>query len=314
VILKYAAYRKEQYDKNFKTANISDYTDENVKRKLKMLQDIGTSILSDTDLETLNAAKNIMSRTYNNARVCPFNKPDCNQSEGLTLDPDIENLLAYSEDFDEMKWIWEQWHEKSGKLMREDYKTYVELMNKAAEANNYTDAGEMWRSRYEDQQLIAKVDALWEQVRPLYLELHKYVKNELRYLYGPQMDPKSDKIPAHLLGNMWSQTWVNLYDRIKPFKNASLVDVTAVMKQKNFNALKMFEMSDEFYMSMGLPTSNMSYSDKAVIEKPSQTIACHASAWDFCDREDFRIKMCTKVNMEDFITVHHEMGHIMYYL
>lgn len=76
----------------------------------------------------------------------------------------------------------------------------------------------------------------------------------------------------------------------------------------------MFEMSDEFYQSLGLPSSAASYSDKAVIEKPDRVIACHASAWDFCDGEDFRIKMCTKVNMEDFLVVHHEMGHIMYYL
>lgn len=27
-----------------------------------------------------------------------------------------------------------------------------------------------------------------------------------------------------------------------------------------------------------------------------------------------RIKMCTKVNMEDFVTIHHEMGHIQYYI
>lgn len=138
--------------------------------------------------------------------------------------------------------------------------------------------------------------------------MHKYVRNELKYLYGSKMDSEDENIPAHLLGNMWAQSWVNLYDRIKPFKNASLVDVTASMVSKNYNAKKMFEMSDDFYKSLGLPSSAMSYSDKAVIEKPEQIIACHASAWDFCDGEDFRIKMCTKVNNEDFVTVHHEMG------
>lgn len=30
--------------------------------------------------------------------------------------------------------------------------------------------------------------------------------------------------------------------------------------------------------------------------------------------EDFRIKMCTSVNQEDFVTVHHEMGHINYFI
>lgn len=132
------------------------------------------------------------------------------------------------------------------------------------------------------------------------------------------MDPDDKLIPAHLLGNMWAQSWVHLYDRIKPFKDGSSVDVTAKMGEMGYDAKKMFELSDEFYMSMGLPSSNMSYDESkgAVIEKPPQTITCHgkytflfiyrllkssqllASAWDFCDGEDFRIKMCTKVNME----------------
>lgn len=77
------------------------------------------------------------------------------------------------------------------------------------------------------------------------------------------------------------------------------------MVDQKYDALKMFEMSDQFYMSMGLPTSNMSYTGESIIEKPTDVeIQCHASAWDFCDGSDFRIKMCTKINMEDFITVH----------
>ncbi|CRL05281.1 CLUMA_CG018154, isoform A [Clunio marinus] len=315
IILEYSNVRKEWFDRYFKDANIDSYTDPDVKRKLKILKDIGTAALSDADLTNLNSARNRMSTAYNSARICPFGKPNCDtSSEGLTLDPDIELLLSSSENFDEMKWTWEQWHEKSGKLMRDDYKIYIEMMNKAAIANGHDNAGEMWRERYEDDQLIEKVDKLWDEVKPLYNELHTYVRNQLRHLYGDKIDKKNELIPAHLLGNMWAQNWVHLYDRIKPFKNASLVDVTRTMEEKNFNVRKMFEMSDDFYMSMGLPSSAMSYSDKAVIEKPEQTIACHASAWDFCDGEDFRIKMCTKINMEDFVVVHHEMGHIMYFL
>lgn len=28
----------------------------------------------------------------------------------------------------------------------------------------------------------------------------------------------------------------------------------------------------------------------------------------------YRIKMCTSINAEDFVTIHHEMGHIQYYI
>lgn len=136
VILEYAAYRKQQYDDFFASANIDSYTDPAVKRKLMILKDIGTAALSESDLTALNAAKNRMTTVYNNGRICPSAKRDCNlATEGLTLDPDIELLMASSDDFDELKWTWEEWHEKSGKLMRDDYKTYVDFMNKAAVAN-----------------------------------------------------------------------------------------------------------------------------------------------------------------------------------
>lgn len=129
------------------------------------------------------------------------------------------------------------------------------------------------------------------------------------------MNYSEENIPAHLLGNMWSQSWEYLYDRTKPYKNGSLIDVTDKMQELGYNAFKMFELSDEFYLSMGLENNSMSYTGESIIEKPeNRTIACHASAWDFCDGEDFRVKMCTSVNMKDFITIHHEMGHIQYYL
>lgn len=116
------------------------------------------------------------------------------------------------------------------------------------------------------------------------------------------MNEDDELIPAHVLGNMWAQSWVNLYDRIKPFENGSLIDITEKLKNET-TVLEMFQMSDEFFKDLGLESNEMSYTDKAVIEKPEQTITCHASAWDFCDKADFRIKMCTSVNQEDFITV-----------
>ncbi|CAG2062078.1 unnamed protein product [Timema podura] len=79
----------------------------------------------------------------------------------------------------------------------------------------------------------------------------------------------------------------------------------------------MFETSDAFYQSLGLPTNSMSYDEtRAMLVRPpdGREVVCHASAWDFCDGADFRIKMCTKINMEDFVTIHHEMGHIQYYI
>ena len=44
-------------------------------------------------------------------------------------------------------------------------------------------------------------------------------------------------------------------------------------------------------------------------------VICHATAWDFYDGEDVRIRMCSRDNnFEDFATIFHEMGHIQYFM
>ncbi|XP_001845716.2 angiotensin-converting enzyme [Culex quinquefasciatus] len=313
--LAYAAFRNDYYERFFKDAPVENYKDEKIRKQLRLLKDLGTAALPTSKLEDYNRVMRRMDGAYQLAEICPYDNQQCSgDAAKWTLDPEMEHVLATSNDYNELAYVWRRWREESGKKMRSDYKEYVEYVNEAAKLNGYADYGELWRSRYDDSDLRGTLDRLWKEVEPLYKELHTYVRYKLLDRYADHMDRDNKMIPAHILGNMWAQSWVNLYDRIKPFPEGSLVDVTAKMKELGYNASVMFEMSDEFYQSMGLPSSAMSYGPKAVIEKLPHKMVCHASAWDFCDGEDFRIKMCTNVNMEDFITVHHEMGHIMYYI
>lgn len=90
---------------------------------------------------------------------------------------------------------------------------------------------------------------------------------------------------------MWAQSWLYLYDYVKPFPNASVVDVTKELKEQGYTALKMFETSDEFYKSLGLEPNDICYnvSAGAMIEKPKdREVVCHASAWDFYNGQDYR--------------------------
>lgn len=152
-------------------------------------------------------------------------------------------------------------------------------INSVADYSDKKDYGEMWRESYEDENFVANVDAMWKEVEPLYNELHTYVKRKLQKIYGVKMDKDSDLIPAHLLGNMWAQSWVNLYERIKPFEDGSLIDITEKLKEK-MSVLEMFKESDRFYQDLGLEPNQMSYNETtgAVINKPTdRVITCHAS-------------------------------------
>lgn len=143
--------------------------------------------------------------------------------------------MSTSHDYDELKYVWQQWHNNSGKLMRNDYGTYVGIMNEAAQLNDYADAGDMWRADYEDPNFAENMDKLWSDIEPLYKELHKYVRHRLAKVYEGKFDAEKDSIPAHILGNMWAQQWDNVFELVKPYPNASDIDVTPKMIVKFYN-------------------------------------------------------------------------------
>ncbi|XP_019869986.2 angiotensin-converting enzyme isoform X2 [Aethina tumida] len=316
--LEQAVKSKKIWEDHFKGVNPNDYKDPVLRRKLKKLVILGAEILEPKKLEELTNAINSMTSTYSTAKICPFDKQKCDlDKEGLNLEPGMEQILSKSRNYDELTYVWKAWRDASGKKMRNTYKTYVELSNEAARANNFSDAGALWRDDYEDEDFVKHVDELWSQVEPLYTELHKFVGRKLKARYGDKLDDSDGLLPAQLFGNMWGQTWGNIAELVLPYPNASALDVDEAFKQQGYDALKMFESANGFFKSLNLISNERCYdtSKGAMIEKPTdgREVLCHASAWDFCDGETYRVKMCTDVNLESFLVIHHEMGHIEYF-
>ncbi|KAF0306254.1 Angiotensin-converting enzyme [Amphibalanus amphitrite] len=228
----------------------------------------------------------------------------------------LEDIMMNSTDPEELKHVWLQWREQSGKKMRKDYIQFAGLINDIAWANNFTDGTDMWLDDYDTPDFRERLAALWEEVAPLYRQLHAFVRGRLRARYGDSVVSRSGPIPAHLLGNMWAQAWGNIIDICKPYPEKKAADVSAQMKEAGYTPVRMFRLSEEFFTSLGLEPMPDTFWNLSVLERPAdgRELVCHASAWDFCDQRDFRIKQCTVVSMDQLITVHHEMGHIQYYI
>ena len=156
---------------------------------------------------------------------------------------------------------------------------------------------------------------LWDQVKPFYEQLHCHVRAKLSETYGEDKVPLDEPIPAHLLGNMWSQTWDNLYDIMEPYEGVASLDITAALKEQGYDELKMTQTAEAFFTSLGLPSLPDSFYQNSLIKKPrDRDVVCHASAWDMGNGDDPRIKQCVEITEEQFGTLHHELGHIYYYL
>ncbi len=229
---------------------------------------------------------------------------------------DIEEKMGTSRNPAELKEMWQSWHENVGRPMRADYAREVEIANAGARELGYADTGAMWRSGYDmpADEFAALTDRLWNQVKPLYDQLHCYTRAKLNQKYGDAVQPASGPIRADLLGNMWAQEWGNIYDIVAPRGAGDIgYDLTDLLTAKKYDPVKMVKTGEGFYTSLGFPPLPASFWERSQIVKPrDREVVCHASAWDLDNKDDLRIKMCTKVNADDFVTIHHELGHNFY--
>ena len=244
---------------------------------------------------------------YGKGKYCP--KPD--QCLDITA---IEERIAHSTNPEELKDLWLGWH-KVGVPMRERYARFVELSNEGAREIGFKDTGAMWRSNYDmpPDAFDADLERLWNQVRPLYLSLHTYVRARLVEKYGPQVVPPDGPIPAHLLGNLWAQQWGNIYPIVGVKDDTKRFDVTELLKKKNLDARGMVRYGEGFFTSMGFAPLPKTFWERSLFTKPAhRDVVCHASAWDIDNEDDLRVKMCIQIRGEDFVTIHHELGHNIY--
>ena len=226
----------------------------------------------------------------------------------------LSNILVKSRDPRELEEAWAGWH-AIARPMKKDFVRFVELQNKGARQLGFKDTGALWRSKYDmtPDAFAKEVDRLWEQVKPLYISLHAYVRKRLRETYGPNVVPETGPIPAHLLGNMWAQQWGNIEPIVAPKDADPGFDLTARLKEKKVDELEMVRYGERFFTSLGFEPLPKTFWERSLFVKPKdREVVCHASAWDVDNVDDLRIKMCIEINAEDFSTIHHELGHNFY--
>ncbi len=246
---------------------------------------------------------------YGKGRWCgPNGQGKCRDLEQLT------DVMAKSRNYDELLDAWAGWR-TIARPMRPLYSRFVELSNEGARAIGFANTGDLWRSGYEmsPADFEKEIDRLWSQVRPLYEDLHCYVRAKLAQHYVGKV-PVDGPIPAHLLGNMWAQEWNNIYPLVVPYKGEPSLDVDAGLKRQKYDPIKLVKRGEAFFTSLGLDPLPKTFWERSMLTKPrDRDVVCHASAWDVTFNDDLRIKMCIKIREEDLVTIHHELGHDYYF-
>ncbi|KGB55551.1 Peptidyl-dipeptidase A precursor [Sphingopyxis sp. LC81] len=238
---------------------------------------------------------------------------DGKEISGSDIEAAMGDLKHTPAQFAEM---WTSWHDKVGAPMKDDYAKLVGIANAGAKELGFADTGAMWRSGYDmPPEEFAKVtEKIWQDMKPLYVALHTYVRWKLNEKYGDAVQAKTGPIRADLLGNMWAQEWGNIYPLVAPAGTGDLgYDIGDLLTAQGKTPLDMVKAGENFYSSLGMAPLPETFWKRSQFLKPAdREVVCHASAWDVDNKDDIRIKMCIKVNADDFITIHHELGHNYY--
>ena len=248
---------------------------------------------------------------YGRGKYCPKTGPYEGRCMGQS---EMEKAFAVTRDPKVLLDLWVGWRTISPSL-RQPYSQLVELSNKGAREIGFKDTGELWRSNYDmpPEAFTAEVHRLWDQVQPLYLALHAYVRRRLGEKYGTSVVPPGGMIPAHLLGNVWAQEWGNIYDLVAPPQAGQEYDITKLLEAKHTQPMDLVHYGENFFKSLGFAPLPPTFWERSMFLKPAdRDVICHASAWDIDSVDDLRLKLCLQVRADDFVTVHHELGHNFY--
>jgi len=259
--------------------------------------------------EELTKVAASLDGSYGKGKYCPGGeKEPC-----FGID-DLDEKLAKLRDPKQAQEIWTGWH-KVGAPMRQRYARFVELSNQGARELGFADTGALWRAGYDmtPEQYSAELERVWSEVEPLYKELHTYVRKKLIQKYGAAAQRTDGMIPAHLLGNMWAQEWGNVYDIVAPPATPQTYDIGAILAQRKTTAKQMVQYGEGFFKSIGLQSLPDTFWQRSMLTRPAdREVVCHASAWQVDLDQDVRLKVCVRNTSDDFVTVHHELGHIYY--
>ncbi len=317
-----AAYVGEAIKRSRRYRAIESQLPADVARKLYLLSLAQTIPAPDNAKKRAELAgiEAFMTSAYGKGQYCPPKGSPLLESlkkkPGACLHLDeLSRVLRTSRKPEELAEAWSGWHSVAAPW-KGKYVRYVELANEGAREIGFSDVGALWRAGYDEapDAFEADVERLWGEVKPLYDELHCYVRAKLRAKYGKDAVPDHAPIPAHLLGNMWAQEWNNIYDLVVPFASEPSLDVTSKLKNDHWDAVKMVRQGERFFTGLGLTALPPSFWERSLFTRPrDREVVCHASAWDVTWSGDLRVKMCIEPNEEDLVTIHHELGHDFYF-
>ena len=223
-----------------------------------------------------------------------------------TITPNqIDEILEKSADLAERRKVWEA-SKQSGPALKPGLIELRDLRNRVARELGYSSFFHLQVADYgmTVAEMMKLMESFNRDLRPLYEQLHCWAKYKLAQRYK---QPAPERIPADWIGNRWAHDWPGMVE------SANLDDLFRDKKPQ-----WIVEQAERFYTSLGMPPLSKAFWEKSdlypVPPDSKRKKDTHASAWHIDRDKDVRSLMSVEANHRWFVTAHHELGHVYYFM
>ncbi|XP_055902859.1 angiotensin-converting enzyme-like [Eupeodes corollae] len=262
----------------------------------------GVFILGEENLSKILQSLTLLEELASDKDIPSYH----NKSIDLAFFPDIQEIFAKSNDPAELKYYWKTWRDKNGAWATSYFVKLIKLLKEAAKLNEITPL-QLWLDEYN----ITEMENVMTQMEPFYLQLHGFIRNQLLKKYGDLVIKPKKPIPHHLFEQVLAQTWTSgsIIDDKYPHKDLPPYD--EILKQNNYDTLKMFKMADGFYRSMGFNSISEEYWTNHIKMNSNEDEGdCKAMVFD--ESPNVYLRYCQKMDFRKFLQAHGYMGEVYY--
>ncbi|KAL3108156.1 hypothetical protein niasHT_016347 [Heterodera trifolii] len=316
--------------------------------QLSILAQQGMNSLEARDLHEFNRILLAINQQFTHTQLCgePGKVPTAGDKATCLLKfPDLPSML-YSQNTgtNQCLELWQKWRLSAGSNLTQSYAELIELSNKGAKLNGYSDAGAMWRSVYElpaqfgfysasQIDISRQMDILYSQLAPLYQQLHAYFRARLAAVYAQKANEDSEKggqqlsrdgpLPIHLLKSLSGDSWTVHYEQTKPFPEEMPAEEQKIANEmvdsfraQNYTVRTMFSKVYRFMKFVGFERLPRTFWTSSIFTRNwSKDMICNpATAYNMMNgqQDDYRVKVCAQLSEQDFVNAHRLLAKLYY--
>ncbi|XP_052754524.1 angiotensin-converting enzyme-like [Galleria mellonella] len=269
--------------------------DDVLRRKVKLLLQPGDTLLEteqwirlvtfgDTALHRLRFATNY----------------DCGNNRNCTL-RELQSSLARQQDEEKLMSMKKSW-EQNLPNMNEYLEQILPLLRNASKENNYDTVEEYWDFLVEYEGAILKARELWDNIKPLYIKLHKYVSLRLK-----GADAVGKPLPVHLLKSLNGDDWSNIIESLLPQHPAVYQKVHANLQLKDLGGINAFKTAVNLIQELGLGELEADLWTDSIFNS-----TCPPILLDWCKPNKVRVVSCKDVSFVNYVEAHEAAMKIKY--